>query len=333
MSSAGRCMGLFTVCFRLPTSLPVLFLTGVLLGSVSCRRASIPVDDPNAVAWVEGRPVSAEAVAERLSQRVRVGGVESVSPEDRVRALDEAIRVEALYAQAVRAGWHTNAELQAAFRRTVAAKYRESMLPVTEAIPEESEIAAYYQKNLVAFTKPAAVRAAVLLVEAPVKATDEKRAEAMARAVALREQALVEVVGLPHFGDLARQHSVDQATRYVGGDFDWLPLGLVESRYGADVVVALEGLELPGAISAPVETTRGIALVKLIEHQPAAPRPLDEVRELIRHRLTADRRAQAESAFLASVTNGLSIRINPEALAAIPLPVASTEPPAGPGSL
>lgn len=305
---------------------------GVVLGTTSCRRSSAPLDDSNAVAWVEGRPILADAVAERLTQSVRGSHSEGATVEDLNRALDEAIRAEALYAQAVRAGWHTNAELQTAFRRTVAAKYRESMLPVTEAMPEEAEIAAYYQQNLVAFTKPAAVRAAVLLVEAPVKATDEKRAEAMARAVALREQALVEVVGLPHFGDLARQHSVDQATRYVGGDFDWLPLGLVESRYGAEVVAALEALDQPGAISAPIETARGIALVKLIEHQPAAPRSLNEVRELIRHRLITDRRAYAESAFLASVTNGLSIRINPEALAAIPLPVASTEPPAGPGT-
>lgn len=73
------------------------------------------------------------------------------------------------------------------------------------------------------------------------------------------------------FEDLARQHSIDNATRDTGGDLGWFVANeLIDQRLG-QVIFSLQ----PGAIAGPIQTRVGYHIVQLIETDT---RPIEENR-------------------------------------------------------
>lgn len=296
----------------------------------SCRRESAdPV--PTGVARVGDRVITAEQLQKRLAERLRRKAPVQLTAADRDTALDELVQFEVLWAQAQRAGWHTNAELLDGFKRTVVARFKEQEMTVrTSAKPTSEEVADYYSRNSSQFTRPEHVRGAVILLEVSAKATPEKRAEALARGAELRDRAVKDAADPARFGSLAQQHSVDQATRYAGGEFGLLPLSGVSGRYGPELAHALASLRSPGEISPVVETPRGLGFVKLIERQAESRIPLDQVRDRILFQLSKAKQAQAETNFLAEVRRGVDVQLNHAAIEHVPLPIQNDEPPVSP---
>ena len=171
----------------------------------------------------------------------------------------------------------------------------------------------------------------MILLESSAKASPENRAEAAAKAEAVRQGALAETKGQLHLGALAQQHSADPATRYRGGDFGMLKMAEVEGRYGPALARALAALVLPGEISPVLETPAGPGFVKLVERRAEARRPLAEVRELIAHQLTQARQAQAERDLVAAAKGRAGIRLHRAVIDSVPLGEPSQEPPSLPG--
>lgn len=295
------------------------------------REASVP--PPQGVAQVGEAVISAAQLQQKLADRQRRSPSAPVTVADRDAVLDELVQFEVLFAQAQRAGWHTNAELLASFKRAVVARFQEAQLAKNPATaPSEDEIRLYYEQHAAEFTRAEQTHAAVIVLELPGKVTREKRAEAEAHAAKVREQALQDAAGQPHFGIVAQRHSIDQATRYAGGDFGLLTRGEIEARYGANLALALAAMKSSGEVSAVIETPRGLAIAKLIEHRAASRRPLAEVRGGISYQLTKAKDAQAEREFQASARRGVEVSIHHALLEKIPLPARHEEPPAVPGA-
>lgn len=314
------------------TAFSGVLLMGGLLCLAGCSKAPTPAA-PRAggVAEVGDAVITPAQVQQKLAERHRRGSVAPLTAADRDAALEELIQFEALFAQAQRAGWHTNAEVLAGFKRAVVGRFKEEQLArATTTTPTDPDIGAFYDQHVAQFTMPAKMRGAVILLETPAKAAPEKRAESAARVAALREQGAGETAA-NHFASLAQRHSVDQATRYAGGDFGLLTAGEVEGRYGAELARALAALKSPGEVSAVVETPRGLGFVKLIERKAESRRPLAQVRDGIVHQLSKAKQAQAEHEFQASARRGVEVRIHREVLDSIPLPNRNDEPPALPG--
>lgn len=313
-------------------------LTALLLGLTLCASCSRPTsapesgNQPRTVAQVGDRIITADQLQRKLAERSRRNSVPTTAA-DREAALEELIQFEAMLAEARRAGFHTNAELVASFHRTVVGRFKEQQLAQlrTTALTE-AEITAFYERHLAQFTTMARLRGAVLLLETPQKATPEKHAEAAGKAAELREQAVRETAGATHFGSLAQRHSVDQATRYSGGDFGLLTTGEIEGRYGAALAKALDALTAPGEISPVVETPLGLGFVKLMERQPETRRPLAQVRDAIARQLAQAKQVQTERDFLAAAKSKVEIRINRPLLDSLPLPTRHDEPPTLPGA-
>lgn len=308
-------------------------LLGLALGSGCSRPTSAPGagDLPGAVAQVGDRVITVDQLQRKLEERSRRHPALAWTPADREAALEELVQFEVLWAEAQRAGWHTNAELIAGFQRSVVGRFKEQQVArLRTAPPTEAEIAAFYEQHLARFTTATKWRGAVLLVESPQKATVEKRAEAAQKAAELREQAVNEALRATHFGSLAQRYSIDQATRYAGGDFGLLTAAEIEGRYGATLTKALQALPAPGEISPVVETPRGLGFVRLIERKPATSRTLAQVRDGIVHELTQAKQAQAERDFLAASRSRVEMRINRALLNSIPLAAPNEEPPALP---
>lgn len=310
----------------------ITFCAGITatLMLTSCDKSPQPTSSPAGVAQVGETVISEEAVKQKLAERQRANRFATLTAADREVALDELVQVEALFNQAKRAGWHTNAELLAAFKKTVIAKFKEEQLAKARpTAPSDAEVLAFYDQNASRFTQPAKLRAAIVVLETPAKATPEKRAEHAGRAAALRETVAGKAAD---FAVLARQHSVDQATRYLGGDFGLLTREEIELRYGTKLGEAL-ALAKPDELTGVIETPQGLAFAKLIEQRPRSRRPLAEVRGAIVFQITQARQAQAERDVLESAKKSAQVTIHRAALERIPLPaVRNDDPPSMPGA-
>ena len=302
--------------------------TAVLMSS--CSRET-PMQMPEVIAQVGSALITSQQVQQKLAEKQRLSRLSTLTAVDRDAALEELVQFEALLSMAQHAGWHTNAELLLGFQRAVVGRFREEQRSKAVS-PAEGEIRDYYQQHAAQFTRPERTRGAVILLETPAKPTPEKRAEAWARAAEIRAQAAGEAAGQLHFGLAAQRFSIDQATRYAGGDFGLLTRTEVEGRYGVELARALAALQSPGEISPVVQTPRGLGLVKLVERVPESRRPLAEVRESIIHQLTNAKQAEAEREFLAAARSKVEVRINRALLEAIPLPTRQDAPPAMPGT-
>jgi parvulin-like peptidyl-prolyl isomerase len=246
------------------------------------------------------------------------------------KVLDELIDQEAAYQQAARSGFLDQPETRQAVREYVAQRYREAQASsaATNA-PTTEALRAYYDLNSTSFRRPPAINPAIIRLDIHRKATPEKRAEVLAAARALREQAVAEVGQPANFGRLALDRSVDQATRYRGGEIGWLTHEQARLRLPGPVAEAAFRLAKPGDISEPVLVEDAIYLVKLVNLRAEQARSFEEVRPLIEHEMASRRAAEREAQRRKQLREGLAIRVDQHRLAQITTnrpPVKSESP-------
>jgi parvulin-like peptidyl-prolyl isomerase len=114
----------------------------------------------------------------------------------------------------------------------------------------------------------------------------------------------------PGFGDLARENSEDQTSRYRGGDMGWVGLSEAEGRWGKEIADALFGLKSAGEFTGVLKSADGLHLFRLMEKQPARTKPLKEVEELVAYRVQRQKNAATEKAFEEKIRSGLPIEVN-----------------------
>ena len=305
-------------------------LLGLAWGSVSCNHPpSTPVLSGEVVAVVGDQVISRAALEQHLARR----GHTVLTPEGITAALDEMVGIEATYAKARAAGYETNAAVQAAIKRLVAAQFEEEQFKDPGAAPQvtEQEIEGYYQARQTEFNVPERARGAILFLKVPGKATPEKQAEHAATAAAILAEARQLPSAPAGFGALAQKYSEDAATRYQGGDLGWLAKNQPDFRFGPAVTEAIFALEKPGDFTPVLRTKDGLVLVRMMEKAPAGARPLSEVKESLSYRLSRARIAQREAEFRTAMKAGLNIKINRPLFEALARPAPSRPPPSLPG--
>lgn len=147
------------------------------------------------------------------------------------------------------------------------------------AVVSDEEVAAYYEENLVEFAHPAQVRARQIVV-----ATEDEARQALAR---LRQGE--------DFAVVARDVSLSPDSA-DGGDLGWFGRGEMPPEFDA-VVFSLR----PGRTSEVVQTPYGWHLFRLEERRRAAQQSLEEVADMIRQRLVAQREDSIYQAWLSDV--------------------------------
>ncbi|HEY2386313.1 MAG TPA: SurA N-terminal domain-containing protein [Candidatus Binatia bacterium] len=161
---------------------------------------------------------------------------------------------------------------------TYAPKELAAAVPVTD-----ESVQAYYDAHQSDYAKPEKAHLREILFVVPGDADDAARAAIRKTADDVLAQAKT-----GDFAALAREHSGDPLTKDSGGDLGLVEQGTLDSALD-DAAFALS----PGQVSDVVETSRGFAIVKLEEKQPAGTQPLAEVRDQI---TTALREAGADQA-------------------------------------
>jgi peptidyl-prolyl cis-trans isomerase C len=309
--------------FRLAAIAGLFTLGGVFLLAVAgCREqarspSSVSSGDETAViARVGTRTISTEAFQKELARREQTTGKRLNTTADLETVLEEMIRFETLYVQAQAAGYERDAEMQERFRRLVVAKYQEDHGPEreNEPLPKEAELEAYYQQHVEDFRQPKQVRVAMIFQKLSAKAEVEKQAEALQRTEKVREAALGTATARTEFGELARLHSDDAATRYQGGDCGWVPAGQTAYAWPEPVVEAMFALARPGDVSPVVRASDGLYLLKLLEARDSTPLPLAKVRDRIAWQLRNQAVAARQKQFHEEQRAGVDVTVNREEL-------------------
>jgi peptidyl-prolyl cis-trans isomerase C len=164
--------------------------------------------------------------------------------------------------------------------RMLAAKKYLDDIRMGAATVSDAELESYYRDNELRLTLPEQVRVRhILLTWKPLGKQDDR--------AAIREQ-MVPILEKARAGEdfaaLAREYSDDYATAKNGGDTGLFRRGQMAPAFEA-VAFALQ----PGEISEPVETSFGVHILRLEEHQEARLLPLDEVREQLRDHIREEK--------------------------------------------
>jgi peptidyl-prolyl cis-trans isomerase C len=281
----------------------------------ACKPSPPPVE---AVAKVNGKPISKtdfEAQVERNMARYR-GQSEQLPPgiEQRIkesvlrRMIDDAVIVAKAEEQGVKV---TDEEVNTKFqehktrfrtdkafedflkrshntvdnmksdlrRNLLRDRVVERLSGPVDVTDEENQ--KYYEENKERFKEKEQVKARRILIRVAQNASadDTKKAEKLAKR--LRAQA---AKAGSDFMALAKEHSKGpEAGR--GGDLGWFGRGRMPAEFEAAVFAAEAG-----QVTDVIKTRLGYEIVKVEEKKPERQRPFDEVKENIRHSLTARRR-------------------------------------------
>lgn len=259
---------------RAPRPLHSLILVGaagLILGLAACGRGgdeAAPEKNDRVVARVHDRAVWASDVRREAVAQGLIGEGEplDVSSELFRRVLDEVVDQKLLAREAERRGLDSSPaaqrRLQAVRERILGDMLVEKV--VAGAVSEQAVRRLHEeQQRLARVTEEVRVR----LILSPTKA---------------QADAVLGVLGQgAAFEAVAAQRSIDDATRYSGGDLGYSTLDVLPGPYAA----ALQG-QTPGAVVGPIQTETGWAVLKVEDRRVETPPTLEQARPQIVRYLT-----------------------------------------------
>ncbi len=198
----------------------------------------------------------------RKLQRLISSPVRVSDAQVRESLLRERLRVRLRYAVARAQAFRDRVEISAEDAGRLASE-------------EPERLQGAYQARLGEFQQPEQIHVGHILFTGPDAATE---------AAAAHER----LAAGEDFATLARELSQDEATREQGGDLGFFPRGRMLAPF-EEAAFALE----PGALSAPVETERGVHLIRLEERRAGVDKKLEDVAEELARELLRDERARS----------------------------------------
>jgi peptidyl-prolyl cis-trans isomerase C len=284
---------------------------------------STPAADPNDPAEIKRR---AQPIATYNGGQVTVGDLEDAithqsafmrgryhDVENLKELLDKTLRFSLMADEAARRGIDKEpgvreAVKQNSVQRLIKTEFDDKQSP--ESIPK-ADVEAYYKEHIDEYVQPALQRAALIVV------ASEKEAQDIL--------AQVKTADLRTFHQLARDKSLDQATKTRGGDLRFFDAtgklrGEPPGTAPLPLVKAAFALKTIGDVAPkPIKTEQGYAVLKLTGSRAAISRKLADVEESIRVRLWRDQRQKNIDAFVAALRTQYKPELHAELVDAIVL--------------
>ena len=232
--------------------------------SASGTAPSVPGD---AVAMVNGRPITRDALARFTGAIAREQGRLDLDPAEQRRILDRLIDEELLLQHGITLGLDRS---EPSARRAIVAAVIDTLTTAEMREPQRGELETFYRDSGKTFVRPGPVQVEMALV--PIGAISQQEAKRRAGEIARRARAgeslttLAAVLGEP----------LDPPLTAGKTHFDAL-----RDRVGGIVAQALARLS-PGEISDPVQAMDGYWVVRLVAREPDVMPPLDDVVEAVR---------------------------------------------------
>jgi PPIC-type PPIASE domain len=236
---------------------------------------------------------------EQLEYAVRAQGPEL---QRRVRApgelkqfVEDQIRLELLLQAALERGLDKDPDVVAAARKIMVRKLLERDL-ATALSPDEQKtistdaIEAYYERNRDKYRQPEMRRISHLQL-APT-------ADGQALAASLLAQLSPRPDDKALWRSLASRYSVVEASKDRGAELPFATQAELAAEYGLSFAREAFTASSGAMVAAPVQSTRGWHVLRIVAAREELARPLDEVRDDIKARLMRDVRSVAFDRYL-----------------------------------
>lgn len=297
-------------------------------------RAATEPTPADWIARIDGDYIDRDRFVAEMRQRggTRPGQFQALDQKQAL--LDDLLYRKAVIKAARAEGLDQQPAVRRALEQILITRYiQQHLRPRQEKVEiDRAAIEAAYAELRRDYTIPARRRVAMIHVGVPDQAPPEVRERARQRAAAALEEARRLDDSIRHFGALAREYSEDQASRYRGGVIGWIGEAAPERyRYDPVVVNTANRMREPGTLSEVLEGEDGFYLVRLVDHEPARQRSLDELAAGIRQRLLRERYQQVEQTFRDELVGRFEVEVRADALADIdPLGPPAAEQPRRP---
>ena len=275
---------------------------------VACKqRAARPGSQSPVLLRVDGKDVTvadAQAELDHLPPRLRAG---YAAPEKQRELAKMLIDGELMAGKAKALGYDQDPEVIAATKRAMVRKFLDTLDAAAKAAEADISpltVEAFYRDNKQTFHSPERVRITQVIVSDQARAMEVWRL-AKASAEDHRQDPAADIAA---FKELVKQHSVDEVSKATDGDMTVIigppddplrPLG-----------IGAFALKRPGDVSAPIDVQGRFHILKLREHVPAGPRPLDQaVSDRIKHMLSDKRRTAEREEMLSALRNAARVEV------------------------
>ena len=312
----------------------ILLSSAFLTLSPEFDLAQAKTQSSEAVAVIDGKPITIQMFKNEMARRP--GRFATIKEKEAL--LEEMVRFEMVYVAARRAGYDHDPQILARLKQMMVNKFRQDRFRprLTELRVTDNELEDYYQRHQSDFATPKMVRAAVIQIKVPDRASKEKKAQLSQRAEAARAEALKLNPSTSSFGGVAVKYSDHQSTRYRGGDTGWLQTGESGYRWDKEVLKAIFSLSEIGKVSPVITTHTGYYIIKLMQIKQSAERPFAAVENRIRHLVLEHKKTRLEHEFYEELKANIPVKVYRSRLDSIKGPAAGSEkkrrqPPALPG--
>lgn len=288
------------------------------------------------VARVGSAVITADMFQDEL---IRRGGdviENAVDPSQRRILLDELIERELLAQAAEKSGFADDPEIEVVRKRMMAKKYLDSerFAARRSVAVNDDDVKRYYDANIERFSEPEHARGAMVFVKFPSQATPEQKVSTREKAAQVRDRVIDAGNDPQKLAAIVRESSDESRTALRGGDTGWLPKGFRTFTWPAPVIEALFAIRDVGGVAAPVETERGVYIVKLTERRAASAKELAEVDPQVRADLIGEREKVVLAERFAALRANLGVSVDELALANVTVDRsaarAGLQPPAFP---
>ena len=206
-------------------------------------------------------------------------------------------RTELLVQEARRLELEKRPEVQAVLERLLvqqlvaeASKHQE---------PTEADARTYYDEHSADFTRPDRVRVAIVEFGGSTAAAPPSRSELDKELAKLRR--LKEADQKAAFSALVLARSTHEASRSQDGDVGPRTREELAQLFSAQLADGVFALQSPAQLTAPIESTRGMVIARLLGRQPGEVRSFESEKGRIIAKLTADARTQQLEALVTAL--------------------------------
>lgn len=236
------------------------------------------------------------------------------TPAAKRALVEEMVRFELFAREGERRGHHGDAEFLRRYKEELGRRFVEKEVdePQRKSPPTDAEVKAFYDEHRAALGRPERVRIAVVQYASGGggAAAAAKRARAEAALARLRDTRDPSA-----FARAAQAESEEPQSRLVNGELPFLSRDELAGRLGPEVAEAAFAIPAAGGLAPRVvESAHGLHLVKLLGREEGYQPALEEVKEAIRARLAAERRAAAYDAFLKKLWSEAAVKLDEKAI-------------------
>lgn len=230
-----------------------------------------------------------------------------VGPEGKEKFLQELVKKELLYQEALKKGLDKDPEyskkLEDYKKITLITQLLEKELE-SKAKVTEQDAREYYEKHKNELASVSQIKASHILV----KTEDEAK------------KILEKLRKGGDFATIAKQSSIDPGSAKNGGDLGYFSSGQMVPEFEA------AALKLnPGEISEPVKTKFGYHIIKVTDKKMGKPLEYEKIKNALMQRITAEKQRDVFDSYIESLKKNYKVEINKDALAKLETSPAKKE--------